>query len=242
MIKLVNPLYYPIAMLASGVVLIVGVRLMGLPNVVILPTTGIIATAGAALLHSREPNAQKLAKQQLQRELQMMQASGKALAEKADVLRQEANQLLTRGSFQLELLITVQDACDRAIELPAKINQLASRLQGTDSLLSVSELQQQLVDVQAKQRSSSGVARQHLNLLAESLQRNIRLAKEGQDTRIAQIASLYTLIQDLAGVLQQLQNKLRTSDLTNLEQIKELQHLSIQLLSFQENVDLLIRT
>ncbi|HEY9668317.1 MAG TPA: hypothetical protein V6C91_16015 [Coleofasciculaceae cyanobacterium] len=240
MIKLANPLYYPMTVLAGGIVLVIGVRVIGLSKSVALPTATAIATASAAVLQLREPDSKKLAKQQLQTELQVMQASGKDLANKAEVLRQEANQLLTRGPFHLELLIAVQDACDRAIELPAKIDQFASRLQGTDSLLSVNELQQQLLEVQTKQRSSSGLVRQHLDLLADSLKRNIQLAQEGQDTRIAQIASLYTLIQDLAGVLQQLQNKLRTSDLTNLEQVNELQRLSTQLSSFQANVELLV--
>jgi hypothetical protein len=170
----------------------------------------------------------------------MMQSSGKNLAEKAEILRQEANQLLTTDSSQLELLTAVQYACDRAIDLPAKINQFAGQLQSPNSLLSISELQQQLLEVQTKQRSSSGVARQHLDQLAESLKRNIQLAQQGQDTRTAQITSLYTLIQDAAGVLQQLQNKLRTSDLTNSEQVNELQTLSAELNSFQENVDILV--
>lgn len=239
MIKLANPLYYPMAMLAGGIVLVVGVRVMELSNIVILPTAAVVATAGATVLKSRS-DAQRLAKQQLQRELQVMQASGKTLAEKAEVLRQEANQLLTRDSFQLELLTAVQYACDRAIELPAKIDQLAMRLPSADSLLSVSELQQQLLEVQTKQCSSSGVASQHLNQLADSLKRNIQLAQEGQDTRTAQIVSLYTLIQDSAGVLQQLQNKLRTADLTNLEQVNELRSLSSEFNSFQENVDILV--
>ncbi|MCA1994077.1 MAG: hypothetical protein LDL41_18830 [Coleofasciculus sp. S288] len=240
MIKLANPLYYPIAVLASGIVLIAGVRLMGLSNVVILPTAGAVATAGAAALQLREPDPQKLAKQRLQREFQVLQASGKTLAEKAEVLRQEANQLLTCGSFQLELLIAVQDACDRAIELPAKIEPIMSQLQHTDSLLSITDLQQQLLEVQSKQRSSSGVARQHLDHLEKSLKRNIQLAREGQDTRSAQLVNLYTLIQDAAGVLQQLQNKLRTADLTNSEQVNELQNLSAELNSVQENVELLV--
>jgi hypothetical protein len=235
-----NPFYYPIAVLASGVVLVVGVRLFGLSNVVIVPTAAAVATAGATVLKSREPNAQKLLKQQRQRELQVMQASSKSLAQKAEALRQEANQLLTCGSFQLELLIAVQEACDRAIELPQKINQLTTRLQGTDSLLSKSDLQEQLIEVQTKQRSSSGVARQHLNQLADSLRRNIQLAQAGRDTQTAQMASLYTLIQDSAGVLQQLQNKLRTADFTNSEQIEELRSLSAELNSFQENVEFFI--
>lgn len=239
MIKLANPLEYPISVLAGGIILLVGVRFASLSNVVILPAAAIVTLASATALKSREPDPKKLVKQQLQQELQVMQSSGKELAQKAEVLRQEANQLLSRGSFQLELLIAVQEACDRAIELPKKIDQLATRLQGSDSLLSKSELQQQLLEVQAKQRASSGVARQHLNLLEKSLKRNIQFAQEGQDTRMAQIASLYIFIQEAAGVLQQLQNKLRTADLTNSEQVNELRSLSTELSSFPENLEFL---
>jgi hypothetical protein len=113
-------------------------------------------------------------------------------------------------------------------------------LQGVDSLLSKSELQQQLLEVQAKQRSNSGVARQHLDRLADSLQRNIQLAGEEQNLRIAQIVNLYTLIQDYAGVFQQWLNKLRTADLSNSEQVEELRSLSAKLNGFQENLDILV--
>jgi len=241
MIKLANPLYYPISVLAGGIVLLVGARFASLSNVVILPAAAIVTLASATALKSREPDHKKLAKQQLQQELQVMQSSGKVLAQKAEVLRQEANQLLTRGSFQLELLVAVQNACDSAIELSAKIDKFAMRLQGSNSLLSKSDLQQQLLEVQAKQRASSGVARQQLNLLEESLKRNIQFAQEGQDTRMAQIANLYIFIQEAAGVLQQLQNKLCTADLTNSEQVNELRSLSTELSSFQENVEILVR-
>lgn len=240
MIKLANPLYYPLSVLAGGVVLVAGVRLIGLPNVVVLPTAVIVATSGATFLKSREPDAEKLAKQHLQRELQMLQSAGKNLAEKAELLRQEANHLLTDDSWKLELLIVVQSACDRATELPTKIDMLSRRIQGNDSLLSITDLQQQLLDVQSKLRSSSGVAHQHLEQLVDSLKRNIELAKTGQDTRQAQIVNLYTLIQDAAGVLQQLQNKLRTSDLSKFEEVNELRSLSAELNSCQENFELLV--
>jgi len=240
MIKLQNPLNHPICVLAGSVVLVVGVRFFGLSNGVVLPAAAAATTASAVVLNPREPDSQKLLKQQLRNELQVMQNAGKSLVKKAEVLCQEANQLLTRGSFQLELLVAVQEACDRAIELPLKLDQFARRLQGVDSLLSKSELQQQLLEVQAKQRTSSGVARQHLDRLADSLQRNIQLAGEEQNLRIAQIVNLYTLIQDSAGVLQQLLNKLRTADLSNSEQVEELRSLSAKLNSSQEKVDILV--
>ena len=116
--KIANPLYYPIAVLAGGVVLVAGVRFIGLPNFVALPAAAIVATGGAAALKSREPDAQKIAQQQIENELQTLQTSAKNLADKAESLLQEANQLLSRGSFSMDLLVAVQGACQRAIELP----------------------------------------------------------------------------------------------------------------------------
>ncbi|MFB2836567.1 hypothetical protein [Floridanema evergladense] len=238
--KVANPLYYPVAVLAGGIVLVAGVRLINLPNYIILPTAAAVTIAGATVLKSREPDPKKIAQQQLQQELQIIQNSAKMLASKAETLRQEANQLLTQGSFDLEMLTTVQYACDRAIELPGKIDRLSKRIQTNESLLSINELQAQLQEVQVKKQSSSGVALQHLNQLAKTLQQNIELAKEGQNTATAQLTNLHTLIQNSAGVLQKLQNKLRTGDLTNSQEIQELELLSTELNSFQENVDLLI--
>ncbi|MFP3344818.1 hypothetical protein R0J87_20285, partial [Halomonas sp. SIMBA_159] len=86
---------------------------------------------------------------------------------------------------------------------------------------------------------SSGASYQQLQSLQESLQRNIRLAKQGEDARQAQVISLNTSIQNLAGVLQQLQNKLRSADLADVQQVTELQNLSEELNSLQENVDIL---
>lgn len=242
MIKLANPLFYPLSVLAGGVVLVVGVRFARLPNVVILPTAAIVATAGATFLKSREPNEEKLAKQRLEQELQTLQSAANSLAEKSEILRQEAKHLLTDDTFKLELLVVVEEACNRAKELPAKIDLLSRKIQGKQSLLSINELQQQLEEVQKKQSSSSGVARQHLQQLVDSLKHNIQLAKTGEDTRQAQIVNLYTLIQNTAGVLQQLQNKLRTSDLSQFEEINQLRSLSAELNSYQENVELLVNT
>jgi endonuclease III len=135
----------------------------------------------------------------------------------------------------------VQYTCDRVVEFPAKIDQLSKRLEGRIPLLSVNDLQQQLIAVQLKLQNSSDVAIEHLNQLAKSLQRNIELAVQGQDTRMAQVINLATLIQDAAGVLQELQNKLHSFDLSNAAQtIMELRHLCEQIGNFQENVDLLI--
>lgn len=238
--KLANPLYYPVAVLAGGVALFLGVRFLQLPNIVMLPVAASITIGGASLLKSREPEYLQLDNPELEREITAVKNSALALVNRSNDLRLEAKKLLT-DSFQVELLAAVQISCDRAVELPAKIDNLARRLQSSNSLLSVSELQQQLAAVQQKLKSSSGVAKQHLSQLADSLQRNIKLAQEGEDTRLAQVVSLSTQIQDFAGVLQQLQTKLHSSDLTDSQQINELQELSDELISLQENVYLLVR-
>ncbi|KAF3885017.1 MULTISPECIES: hypothetical protein [Nostocales] len=240
MIKLANPLFYPLSVLLGGVVLVVGVRFVRVPNVVILPTAALVATVGATFLKSREPSEEKLAQQKLQKELHMLQNAAKILADKSGSLRQEAKHLLTDDSFKIELLAIVEEACERATELPTKIDELSRRVPGHNSLLSATELQQQLLEVQKKLGASSGVARQHLEQLANSLQRNIELAKAGEDTRQAQIVNLYMLIQDTGGILQRLQNKLRTSDLSKFEEMNELRSLSAELNSYQENMEILV--
>jgi chromosome segregation ATPase len=237
--KLTNPLYYPVAVLAGGVSLIIGVRFIQLPSVVMLPFSAGVVVVGASYLKSREPESLELDNPELEREIQSVRSSALALVAQANELRLETKKLLT-DSFQVELLAAIQTSCDRAIELPAKIDNLARRLKGNNALLSVDELQRQLTEVQQKLQSSSGIAKQHLGQLAESLKRNIQLAQEGQDTRLAQIVSLSTQIQDFAGVLQQLQTKLHTADLTDAEQITQLQALSDEMGSLRDNMYLLV--
>jgi chromosome segregation ATPase len=237
--KLANPIFYPLPILVGSIVLVLGVRIARVPSVVMVPAAAAIATVGAAFRKSQEPESLNLDNPELERQLQRVQQQAKGLAERADGLRSEAANLLS-NSAEMELLVAVQYACDRAHELPSKVDQLARRMQGADSLLSVEELQQQLAEVDYRLRNSSGVAHEQLQRLAESLRRNIQLAQQGQDARQAQVVSLSTLIQDSAGVLQAMQNQLRTINLADASQMEELRSLSDELRQFQENVDLLI--
>ncbi|WP_256871636.1 hypothetical protein [Nostoc sp. TCL26-01] len=238
--KLVNPLFYPVAVLAGGISLVVGVRFVQLPSPVMIPLAAGVAVVGAGFLQSREPQYLELDNPELEREINAVKSSALALANQANEMGLEVKKLLT-DAFQLELLAGLQMNCDRAVGLPAKIDHLALSLHGKNSLLSVNELQQQLAEVQQKLRSSSGVAKQHLNQLADSLKRNIQLAQEGEDTRLARIINISTLLQDSFGIFQQLQTKLRTYDLSDSEKINELQLLSDELNSLEENIDLLVR-
>ena len=236
--KLVNPLGYPLSVLAGAVVLVAGVRLVHLPSVVVVPLAIVVATGGAVVQKSQE-RSPTLDNPALEQELQSVRQQAKNLAEKADHLRQEAARLLTE-STQMDLLAAVQYACDRATELPGKIEQLIRRMQGADSLLVVRDLQAQLREVETRSQTSSGVAREQLSRLADSLRRNIQLAQQGQDARQAQVVSLSTLIFDSAGVLQAMQNQLRTANLADGAQTQELRSLSEELRQFQETVDLLV--
>ena len=237
--KLVNPLYYPLAVLVGGISLIVGVRLMQLPSLVVLPTAIALAGGIATSLSQKEANQINLDNPALAREIQSVQQQAKLLINKAEDLRHEAKQILT-SSTQLELLTAVEYACERTQDLPRKINQLAQKLSGSDSLLSPVELAQQLEEVNTQRRNSSGVAKEQLQQLATSLENNLRLAQQGQDARQAQVVSLNTLVIDSAGILQQLQNRLRTSNLNDFEEINELKGLSEELKSMQETVDFLL--
>ncbi|PSN19185.1 hypothetical protein C7271_08585 [filamentous cyanobacterium CCP5] len=237
--KLANPLQYPIAVLAGGILLVAGVRLGRLPSVVVVPVAAAVAISAATVLQSRQPETFALENPALDRQLQQVRQQAQDLVQQAAALQTEAQQLLT-DVHELELLGTVRYACDRSRELPAKIDQLSRRLSGRDSLLSVDDLQKQLAEVQQKQRTSSGVARDQWSKLATSLQRNIQLAKQGEDAREAQVVSLSTLILDAAGVLQQLQNQLRTADLTTTAAAEEVRSLSDEFNSMQENMDVLM--
>jgi uncharacterized membrane protein len=237
--KWVNPLYYPLSVFLGCVVLGLGVRLAKAPSIVVVPIALAVTTLSAGLLAPKTSSPQSLSNPALAQELAAIRQQAQTLARKAQDIEAEAKQLLGESSF-VDLLGTVQYACDRTRELPTKIDRLAQRLQGEDSILSVTELQRQLQDVHKKLSSSSGVAQTQLSKLAESLQKNIQLAQQGQDARQAQVASLSTLIFDSVGVLQTMQNQLRTIDLGDTAQTAELQNLGHELREFQENLDLLV--
>ena len=234
---LTNPLHYPIAIFCGGIVLIAGIRWLRLPNAIMLPTAAVVATVGAVTLKSRETVS--ASEPELTTELTAIRQQAKQIADKAEVLRQEAENLLT-GASQLELLTAVQYACNGAAELPQKIEPFIYRFNQTDSLLSVGELKKQLAEAEIKQKNSSGAAYHQLSQLSQGLQRNIQLVEQGKDARQAQIISLSNIITELAGTLQQLQNQLRTSDLENWDEQQTLRSLTEDISSFQENAGFLI--
>ena len=236
--KLANPLHFPLAILAAGITLVVGVRLIQLPNYIALPGAAAIATGLAIPLKEKANQAIDIDNPALVREIRSVQQQSQLLVTKATELRVEAQQMLTSAN-QLELLAAIEYAGDRILELPNKVNRLAQKLQGSDSLLSPEELAQQLRETRQKAQISSGVTQQQLDRLANSLENNLRLAQQGQDARQAQVVSLAALVTESAGVLQQFQNRLRTSNLDSSAEINELKAITNELKTMQDNVDLL---
>lgn len=237
-IQLTNPLRYPLAILTGGIVLFVSVKLVRLPSFIMLPISAGISLAGATYLKFKEPEIDDLDNPDLVKELESIKKEAQLVVEKADNLWAESEKLLT-ASHQIELLSLVQSSCESAKELPEKIEELSRRLYGKNALLSVPQLQQQLTDIEAKQQTASGIVKEKLDQLTASIKKNIELAKQGEDARQAQIISLSSLIIESAGILQQLQVKLRTSNLDNSDAINELRSLSSDLNTLQENMDLL---
>lgn len=237
--KWINPLYSPAAVFLGCLTLVLGVRLAKVSSVVVVPVAIAVTTLSAALLPPAASGA-KPAKPALEPELVSIRKQAQTLAQKAQRLSAEAHQILGTSPY-MELLGSVQYACERTCELPLKIEELAQRLQGEGSILSVGELQHQLQDVQKKLKTTSGEAAQdQLRTLADSLRRNIQLVEQGQDARQAQILSLSNLILESAGVLQTMQNHLRSLNLEDTAQTAQLQSLSAELRDFQENLDLLV--
>lgn len=237
--KLANPLYYPISVLAGAIALVVGVRMLKLPTVVTVPSSVAIATLGAAIRKGQEPESLGLDDPQLEQQINSIRSQALTLGKRAHALREEAARLLTSAD-QMDLLSTVQYACDRAEELPNNITHLAKRMKGNDSLLSTPELKRQLSHAQEQMASSTGVAQEQWKKLASTLEWNMNLSQEGKDARQAQVVSLSTMIVQSAGVLQQLQNRLRTADLSDRLQAEEVRSLSATFNSVQENLNLLM--
>ncbi|MFN5767103.1 MAG: hypothetical protein ACK470_22520, partial [Pseudanabaena sp.] len=197
--KLANPLYYPLTVAAGGVVLVLTVRFANFPIALAMPISAAIATSGAIFLKRNEPESLGIGDPELELEIVTVKQQAIALTQQAQVLRVESGKLLAEAD-QMDLLVAVQYACDRASEFPSKIDLLVQKLKGGNALLSVQDLEQQLMQVKQKLRNSTGIAATQLQTLAAGLQRNIDLVRGGESARQAQVASLATLIVDASGV------------------------------------------
>ncbi len=235
-----NPLHYPLAMLLAVLALILGVRVASFPRWLMLPVAVVIALGGSLVLQHREAQQPPLDDPVLVREIQQLRQQVQTLVQGAEKVRREAARLLV-ASPDLDLLITVQEVCDQVQNLPQALDQQVQRLsQSEAAVLSVKTLEKQLTQVRRQKRRVGQVAAAQLEQLESSLEHNIQLAQMGQDTRLAQVTALATLVQNTAGVLQQLQNQLQGFDMYNQQQLQQLRTLSETLQGFEQQMTILV--
>lgn len=230
--KIANPLNYPLAVFVAGFCLFFGVRFANISSFLMLPISISVGVIGSSFLANNPLNNNKinLDNKALEEELELAKQEAKLLIKKAENLRLEAKNLL-HDAHQMDLLTAIEYGCDRTFELPEKIEYLSKKLSGSDSLLSEEELEEKLKTNLKKQQSANGLALKQLRQIESNLRRNIDLAKQGKSAREAQVFALTNILTESAGVLQQLQNKLRTSDLTNSQALQDLQDLTQELSS-----------
>lgn len=230
--KVANPLNYPIAVFVAGICLFFGVRFANISSFLMLPISVSVGVIGSSFLAHNQSNNGKinLENKALEKELELAKQEAKLLIKKAENLRLEAKNLL-HDAQQIDLLTAIEYGCDRTLELPEQIDYLSKKLSGGDSLLSEEELEEKLKDNLKKQKSASGLALKQLRQIESNLRRNIDLAKQGKSAREAQVFAFANILTELAGVLQQLQNKLRTADLNNSQALQDLQDLTQELSS-----------
>jgi hypothetical protein len=232
--KLANPLSFPLAMLAGVVVLTAGIRVLQLPQVLVLPVAAGVALGTASWRQTQHPPSWGLSDPDLEAELQVAAQRAQQLVKLSTNLHEEGTKTLTQVEH-IDLLVALQLACDRVQSLPLRVDQLARRLQ-QEQLLSWDELQQQRHQAQTRAEKSSGLIREQLIRMVASLDQNIHLLEQGQDSRRAQVASFSTLLLDMAGLLQALQNQMKNIPLT-VADLQDMQALTQELRSLQNTID-----
>ncbi|MGK7943397.1 MAG: hypothetical protein AB4058_02910 [Microcystaceae cyanobacterium] len=222
MLKLANPIYYPIAVALGGITLVLGVRLLRVPNPIIIPSAVGVTLLGSSFLKSQELDAEGQLQKTLEQELKEMETFSETLVTQSNKIRQEVNQKLAQESDYLETLVKVEQVCDRFSEIPTKIRQLTQKMAQKKSILSWEELSQKKAEVEQKIQESKGSARQQLEQLSATLTENLQQVQQGIDSRQSQVIYLNTLVQTSAGTLQQLYNTLHNYSGHNSEQIEQI--------------------
>jgi glucose-6-phosphate-specific signal transduction histidine kinase len=222
MLKLANPIHYPIAVAIGGLTLVLGVRLLRIPNPIIIPSALGVTVLGASVLKSRELDGEGQLQKTLEQELKEMETFSETLVTQSEEIRQEVSQKLAQESENLDTLVKVQEVCDRFAEVPSKIRKLSHKMTQKKSLLSWDKLTQKKADVDEKIQQSSGISRQQLEQLSATLEENLQQIEKGLDSRQSQVIYLNTLLQTSAGNLQQLYNNLHNYTGNNSEQFEQL--------------------
>jgi hypothetical protein len=206
-----NPLDDPLAVAVGGLLLVLLVRLAGLPLALGL-LLGVSATLGLAVLRGRHrprSRAELLHDRRLEAGIDTALARAAGLAEQALSLRQEALLRFTDPG-QLEALGTVQLCCDRLGALPERLRERRPLLDsGGGVLLPQENLAVRLAqEERALKQEAEGPLRQERRRLVEQLHRNLEAARLGMDEREARLLALATRLEAIDGGLRQLRRQI----------------------------------
>jgi hypothetical protein len=229
--KFVNPLYYPLAVLAGGITLFLGVRLAKVSSAIMLPVAILVTTGAAVVRATTKSPTFHLDNPQVERELQLVEQQAQSLAKKAEKLSEEATGLLEGNGLGM-----MEAVRDRATKFPELVEQFSLKIASSDLILATRELEKQIARVKAKQKISTGIAKEQLEELGANLDHHLGLVSQGQDPRLGQVVTLSRLIHDAAEALEALQEKLQTPDLEHETIIQEVQALSNQIKRLHEQI------
>lgn len=235
--RLVNPLNYPLAILAGAGTLLGGVLVFhweALP----MTAAGLVVSGVAASLIQQlreRPARSSPAQIALEPDLQDVLTQAEGLAIRAQGLHEEASQRLSSPE-QLELLGAILYACDRAEELPGQLRPVLESMQTGETVFSAKELQAQLREAEARVSKSRGASRESAQKLVSRLRQNLAMVEQGATVREARISELATAVAEAAGVLLSLQTRLREGNLKGSEEAQELKRLTEDFQLVQKSV------
>lgn len=241
MVRLTAPLQYSIAILAGGIVLVGGTRSGKIPNSVLFPSVAIVTVVTAIGLKAIEPDPEKLAREEIDRELRNLKVSGQELALRAGFVRQEAGQILSREVEYKKLFARIEKTCEPFADLVPVIEEFGRRIPRKTAGSCRAELKKELHSARALVSSSQGIARQQTEELVTALEKNLELAKTGNSLTVAKLLQLQAIVQDATELLQDVQNKVRRIHRRGGDRVAEIGELCDRLQGISRTLEILIR-
>lgn len=208
-LPLPDPLLYPLAVLAGGLVLVAGVRVAALG----VPVSASAAVLTALLVGEQRRRSERLPGRKpspaAEAALEQALATALDLAQRSRQLNREASARLG-GIEGMEDLAELQLSDQRLQELPDRLRSFGDRLESSGgSQVPVQRLRQRLAEEERRARSASGALQQQRLQLVQQLQANLELARRGHDEREVRALSLTILLESASGELLALQERLR---------------------------------
>ena len=204
-----NPLDYPLAVAAAGLLLVALSQSGLLPLGLALPLAIAVAFA-LAFWRGTAGRAEALRDRRVAAAIDAALLRGQQLANQAQALAEEA---LARFQAEdhLEQLGEVQLCCQRLQALPQRIAERRPLLEsGGGVLLPAEQLAERVQrEEQALQRERNDSLRRERRRLVEQLRRNLQAAQLGMDERDARLLALSTRLERIDGGLRQLQGQVQ---------------------------------